>query len=141
MKRPTGGGSPRGPEGTAYRALLGLLLFLQDPDLFDLRVVVVGDDQGADALRGDVGEELALDAPLNLIAGRLDRLGLLVELALDHLDLAGDRQGLLVALLLPLLLVEGDVLALDLGDDRPDLVGEDDADAEDEYHRGTKHFP
>src|SRR5712692_7107166 len=83
------GGRP--PWAGSIALLLVLLFALEDADLGDLFVFVVGDDQGSLALVPEfvLGEHLVLQALFNLIAG-LDLLGLLVLVAPNHLDLARD---------------------------------------------------
>src|SRR4051812_33284291 len=79
-------------------ALLRLLLALEDADLDDLLVIVVGDDASADALLADVLEPLVLEPALDRLAD-LELLLLLVELGVHDLDVVGGRQGRLLPLL------------------------------------------
>src|SRR5262249_44400840 len=111
--------------------VLPLLPEGEDADFGDFLVALVGDNGAEDALLADLGEELILQPAFERIAG-FHLLGFLVELALDDLDLVGDRQGLGVSFLLPLEFDEGDLVAFHLGDEPDDLVREADADAQDQ---------
>src|SRR5262245_57762319 len=102
IKQPTGGRTPvgqkdMGPTPCIVRSnrllVLALLAATADDDLGDRLVVLVGGHRGLHALVADLGEHLVLQAVLNRVT-RLKLLGVLVELALEHLDVVGDRQGL-----------------------------------------------
>src|SRR5579871_4446560 len=135
MKMPTGARLP----WAKTRKLLLLLAAAEDADFGDL--LVFGDDESPDTLLGDLGEHLVLQTTRQLLAG-FNRLGFLVELALDDLHVLGDGQSLLIAFFaLAFRFGEGDLAVFHLRDDRTDLVGEDDADRENEDQRGSEDFP
>ncbi len=133
------GDRPRGPE-EAVNFLLLFALTLSHEDFRNL--VVLGDNRGRDTLLADVREHLVLQTTFDVFARGHGFLGVLVELALDHLHLGIDGQGLrFTPLALPLVFLERDLAVIHLGDEHPDFVGEGNAHTQNQDDRCTDDFP
>src|SRR5262245_45833816 len=115
-----------------------LSFLLDHPDLGYRLVVVGGGDAGLDALfRCRALESLAAEPALDLVAVVILALAGVRGL-LDLGALGGQGHGVavllaLLALLALLVLLIGHVVAVDLGDGRGELIGHDEAEAEDEH--------